>query len=110
MVDGHGSVPRNELAALVAQEPNRRPLASQRKIRIAVSVQVGENRAADEAKIRKTLRHAERVAVAAQQVGSGRFGVAASRDTAAEKKVQLTVAVHVCQSERPGGGEVTGNG
>src|SRR5437867_1677972 len=48
MVDGYGGVPRNQVAAFVAENPHRPPFTRQNQFRFTVPIQVAERRSADQ--------------------------------------------------------------
>jgi len=84
-----------EFTALIAEDANRPPFAGQHQVGIAILVQVGEDRAADQTEPRETLGDAEALALVGEQTRRGRRGVAPGDRAATQEEIEVAVAVEI---------------
>src|SRR5712671_3193905 len=99
MVDGHGSVPGNELAALVFEDSYRPPFTSQNQFRKAVAVQVAPNRSTDQADLFQLSSvfgiELKLLAGAPIDPGRSRLRIPPRNHAPADKQVQISIAIDV---------------
>src|SRR5216117_2149227 len=104
MVDSYRSVPWHELAALVAEDFQRAPFATQNQLRKTVTVQVTPDGAADQADFFQqtaVLRiQLELLPVTAIDSRGSGLGVAPRNYTSAGEQIEVAVRVHVRQRQR----------
>ena len=67
------------------KEPNRVPFTRKREIRLAVAVKINEYRPTDQTEFREGLGDGKCLAVVAEQIRGGRFGITACHHATANE-------------------------
>ena len=87
---------------VIVEKPDRIPLARERKVGLAVAVEVCEHRAADHAQSFKYLRDRITSPIVVEQIRISRFGITARHSPAAHEQIEFAVAIHVRHGQRTG--------
>src|SRR5436190_23812695 len=101
MVDGYRSVPRHEVAALVAEDFDRTPLTSQHEVRKSVRVEIAEHCSAHQTHFLQALVNDQAASIVLEHQGVGRGGPSAGNRSPAYEHIKIAIAVDVRQSQRP---------
>ncbi len=104
--EGGGGVA--ELAAVVAEDADRPPLAGEDEFGKAIVVEVGEARGGDQAEVAKERRGGgvgtPATLAMAKEFGGGRAGIVAGADAAGGEEFERAIAIEIGGGKRPEGG------
>src|SRR5262245_47286220 len=83
----------------------RTPFTSDNQIGSSIAVQVAEDRATDQAQLFEWLGWHETATFIAQPLGERRLGVTSGNDASADEQIQITVTIHIGNSQGASAGE-----